>query len=117
MPMLTHWISANLLNQLRVTYGKWMRFNLHALQYSPSSRQPVVQTSAALSASCVRAPALRPSQSLARPYHRSQCHCLLALQPGDLCRLGVPHPEELRVLRLTGDDRVVIRGISGTTGR
>ena len=32
-------------------------------------------------------------------------------------RLGVPHPEELRVFRLTGDDRVVIRGISGTTGR
>jgi hypothetical protein len=32
-------------------------------------------------------------------------------------RLGVPHPGELLVFMLTADDRVVIRRISGTTGR
>jgi predicted permease len=28
-------------------------------------------------------------------------------------RLGVPHPEQLRVFRLTGDDHIAVRGIAG----
>jgi hypothetical protein len=31
-------------------------------------------------------------------------------------RLGLPHSEQLRVFRLTGDDHIAIRGISGDDG-
>jgi predicted permease len=31
-------------------------------------------------------------------------------------RLGVPHPEQLRVFRLTGDDHIAVRGIAGNDG-
>jgi hypothetical protein len=74
------------------------------------------QTSAALSASCERAPALRPSQSLALTIGVN-ITVFSHFNQMIFVRLGVPHLEELRVFRLTGDDRVVIRGISGTTGR